>query len=102
MPAKAPRGIRVEDRIANQLAHTLVVEGRRTLDEYRATIKALREIGDQRARARVTHFDWEAYITRLALASLSGEDTLHIIADFNHRYIFPQREEQSELRIRNG
>lgn len=98
----APRGIRAEDRIANRLAHTLVLEGERMLAQYRTNIKALPEVADQRARARVASATWEAYITRLALASLSGEDTLHVIADFNQRYIFSHREERTELRTRKG
>lgn len=98
----APRGIRKEDRIAHRLAQTLVHEGQRILVRYRANIKALPEVADQYARARVTSTTWEAYITRLALASLSGEDTLHIIADFNQRYIFLHREAQSDLHSKNG
>ena len=99
MPAK--RGIRKEDSIANHLAHTLVLEGQRVLEEYRTNIKQLPELVDQYARARIAAPAWEAYVTRLALASLSGENTLPIIADFNRRYIFPHRAER-EQRERHG
>ncbi len=96
MPAK--RGIRKEDSIANHLAHTLVLEGQRVLEEYRNYLKQLPELVSQQSQARIALHTWEAYVTRLALASLSGEDTLVIIADFNRRYVFPHRAEQNKYR----